>query len=200
MGNGTDNRLEAALDSLQESFAFFDAEDRLVFFNEKYLRAHSLSGDLIKQGVRFEDIIRTNVERGNVADAIGREEEFIRERMEQHRNPKGPFVRQLTNGNSLLINESRTPDGGTCQTMTDITQLRRAEEALSLSQSRLQGAIDSLLEGFCLYDADDRLIAANEYYLSHNPNAEEVLERGGTFEDLLRAQVGCGKIPEAHGH
>ena len=81
-------------------------------------------------GMRFEDLVRRNIERGTNADAIGREEEHIRERLEQHRDPQGPIVRRLTNGTWFIIKEARTPDGGIAVTETDITELKRAEEAL----------------------------------------------------------------------
>lgn len=85
-------------------------------------------------------------------------------------------------------------------TMRDITDRKRAEEALSLSQERLSSAITSLREGFALYDADDRLVAFNDEFASLNPLAGEIMARGGTFEDLIRAHLGCGVIVEAEGH
>ena len=67
--------LREAIESMHEAFAYFDAGDRLVFCNKQYRKMHRLGPDFFKPGIRFEDIIRTNVERGNIADAIGREEE-----------------------------------------------------------------------------------------------------------------------------
>ncbi len=195
----TGGGLRDAIDSMREAFARFGADDRLVFCNEAYTRLHPLGKEFIRPGVLFEDIIRTNVEKGNVADAIGREEEYIRERMDLHRNPKGPIYRRLANGSTFIINECRTPDGGVLITSTEVTELKRAEEALRSSDNRLRGAIDSIQEAFAFYDADDRLVLFNEEFRRLHPNLDDVLKPGMYFEDLIRAHTERGMNADAIG-
>ncbi|HEX9568795.1 MAG TPA: PAS-domain containing protein [Rhodospirillales bacterium] len=188
-----------AIAALQEAFALYDAEDRLVVCNEEYRRLHPKVLHILKPGMRFEDLVRENIRKGMNADAIGNEEVHIRERMERHRNPQGTIIRHLTDGTVFLIQESRTPDGGVVVTETDITERRRAEAALRTSEDRLRGAIESLQEGFALFDADDRLVALNDEYQRVNPAAQEIMEHGGTYEDVLRANVARGMLIEAIG-
>jgi len=57
----------------------------------------------------------------------------------------------------------------------DITQRKQAEKALYESEKNLRGAIDSIQEGFALFDADDRLIAINDFYRQINPFAQDIL-------------------------
>jgi len=194
-----ESRLEGAVQSLQEAFAFFDSDDRLVYCNAEYKRMHPLGHELAKPGVKFEDIIRTNVERGNIADAIGREEEYIQDRLARHRNPRNPIVRKLTDGRSVIIHETRTPDGGTCLTMTDVTEMRRAAEAVRLSEDRLRGAVAALQEGFAYYDADDRLVLFNDEYRRLHKGLADILKPGMRFEEMMRAAVERGTIPDASG-
>ena len=192
-------RLHGAIRSLQEAFAFFDADDRLVFCNDEYRRLHPLGYSLIKPGVRFEDIIRINVEKGNVADAAGHEEEHIHRRLEQHRNPKGPILRRMTDGRTFIINESRTPDGGTCLTMADVSEVKRAEEMARLNEDRLRGAVAAIQEGFAYYDTDDRLVTFNEEYRRLHADLADILEPGMDFEDMIRTAVKRKEISDAHG-
>lgn len=123
-----------AIESLQEGFAYYDKDDRLKFYNEEFLHLHSIVQDLIRPGMSFEELLRVSVKQGKVVEAIGRENEFIRKRLEEHRNPKGPFLRERSDGSWYIVNEAHTPGGGIVVTQIDITELKNAERALRESE------------------------------------------------------------------
>ena len=79
----------------------------------------------------FESIIRGSVAHGDVADAEGRVEEWIAQRLHQHRNPGSPQVQRRANGRWVMISERRTVDGGTVAVYSDITDLKQREEKFS---------------------------------------------------------------------
>ncbi|MCH9052797.1 MAG: EAL domain-containing protein [Proteobacteria bacterium] len=135
----SEERLRGAVESLQEGFGLFDADDRLVLINDEYRRINPSAQEILDRGLRYEDLLRANVKRGMIVEAVGREEEFIRERVQQHRNPKDPILRQFANGVWYLIKETRTPEGGTAITFIDITKQKQVEE-----QIRRQANYDSL--------------------------------------------------------
>lgn len=122
-----------AIESLTEGFAIYDAEDRLVMCNSKYLEIYQESADLLVPGQRFEDHIRISAYRGQVEDAIGREEEWVQERVSQHQHPAGSFRQKLSNGRWLMITEQKTAEGGISGVRTDITQQVLYEEKLRKS-------------------------------------------------------------------
>ncbi|MBI1986700.1 MAG: PAS domain S-box protein, partial [Rhodospirillales bacterium] len=126
-----EERLRGAIESMQEGFILFDAEDRVVMVNDVYRRINPYAQEFLEKRATFEDLIRANIQRGIIADAVGREDEFIRERLEQHRNPKGSIVRRHTDGRWYIIKETRTPEGGIAVTFSDVTELKRTDEALS---------------------------------------------------------------------
>jgi PAS domain-containing protein len=78
-------RLNDAIESMSESFALFDADDRLVLANSRHRQAYAHGNPLFKPGTRFEDIIRGGIALGQHPEALGREEEWIAERMHRHR-------------------------------------------------------------------------------------------------------------------
>ncbi len=105
--------------------------------------------------INAEDLLRANVKRGMIVEAAGREEEFIRERVQQHRNPKGPVLRRFANGVWYLIKETRTPEGGIALTFIDITELKRAEEKLRASEQRFKDVAEAASDWF--WEMDENL-------------------------------------------
>ncbi|NQU60575.1 MAG: transporter substrate-binding domain-containing protein [Rhodospirillales bacterium] len=130
----SEERLRGAVESLQEGFVLFDADDRIVAVNDVYRRINPKAQGLMEQGLRFEDLIRANVKDGRIVEAQGREEAFIKERLEQHRNPGPPILRRHSDGSWHILKETRTPEGGIALTFTDVSDLKRAEQETARSK------------------------------------------------------------------
>ena len=134
----SEQRLAEAIESISEGFVCYDGEDKLVICNSCYrnLLYPSLDVDL-SVGTTFENIIRWAAERGYIKDAEGRVEEWIAERLEQHRNPGPPQVQQRGNGRWVMVSERRTEDGGTVSVYSDITELKQREQDLTEKSNAL---------------------------------------------------------------
>ncbi len=116
-----------AVESITDGFALFDSDDRLVFCNRRFREIYSLSADQITPGRSFAEIVRAGVERGQYAEAVGREAAFIAERMESHASAE-PVEHQLNDGRWVRAVDRPMAGGGIVGIRTDITTLRRAEE------------------------------------------------------------------------
>jgi PAS domain S-box-containing protein len=191
-------RLSQAVENVPVGIALFDGDDRLEFCNSSYRDLMVVMADKLKRGTSFEEMLRAIVERQPVKEAQGREEEYIRERLARHRDPSGP-VDLRREDKWLRASETRMADGSIFTIIVDITERKQAEEALIESEKRLRGAIESLQEGFALFDAEDRIVAVNDVYRRINPEAQSYLDRGATFEDIVRANLRKKRIPEAIG-
>jgi diguanylate cyclase (GGDEF)-like protein len=128
-------RLWAAIEAAPDAFALYDADDRLVMFNQRYRALYGESTRALTLGTRFEDILREGVARGQYPDAEGREEEWIAARLAQHREPRGPIEQELPGDRHLQIREQRTPEGDTVGFRIDVTELKRQSRMLE-SQAR----------------------------------------------------------------
>src|SRR5262249_37664502 len=63
---------------------------------------------------------------------LGREEEFVAERLRLHALPEAQFEQRLGDGRWLRIQERRLPDGGSVGVRTDITELKQREASFRL--------------------------------------------------------------------
>jgi len=77
--------------------------------------------------------------------------------------------------------------------------LAAREAAARATHARLEIAIDALREGFCYYDADDRIALFNEAYRRIYPEAAPMIEKGRGFEEILRYGAARGQFRQAIG-
>ena len=86
---------------------------------------------------------------------------------------------------------------GTATDETDIVEARRRAER---AEALLHDAIESMSEGFVIYDDEDRMVMCNAAYRRFYPeNAGRDLV-GVRFADMLREGIAVGRFPEARGN
>src|SRR5712664_707727 len=125
-------RLREAIDILPQGIVFLDPDGRYILWNKKYSEIYSRSSDLFKPGARLQDTIRIGVERGDYPEAIGREEEWIAERLAKLYRPGERHEQTLADGRCILIEERLTTDGGIIGLRVDITELKQREASFRL--------------------------------------------------------------------
>jgi PAS domain S-box-containing protein len=158
----SERRLAEAIESISEGFVCYDGEDRLVICNSCYrnLLYPGLDIDLAA-GTTFESIIRRAAERGYVKDAEGRVEEWIAERLQQHRSPGEPQVQQRANGRWVMVSERRTDDGGAVCVYSDITELKQREQDLT-DKSKALAALSSKLAKYLAPQVYDSIFTGQQ--------------------------------------
>ncbi|MCZ8187650.1 MAG: PAS-domain containing protein [Beijerinckiaceae bacterium] len=209
-------QLDEAIENINEGFVLYDSEDRLVRCNRKYRELYALSADKLRPGVSFEEILRFGVDNGQIPSAKDDPEGWIAERLARHRNPSAPFEQALGDGRWLMVSDRITSNGARVGIRTDITDLkkhladleaarenmrRQAERMADLAEENkrarevLRDAIESIGEGFVLYDSDDRLVLCNSRYRSFFSEVAPAIRKGLLFDDFLRKAVETGALP-----
>jgi class 3 adenylate cyclase len=131
--------LTAAIENISEGFSLYDDDDQLVICNTRYQELLYPDSDTsFEPGTKYETIIRSAAERGLIASAEGRVDEWVAERMARHRNPGKPHLQHRTGGRWILISERKTDDGGTVAIYADITELKQREEELAEKSNALE--------------------------------------------------------------
>ena len=88
----------------------------------------------------------------------------------------------------------------------DITERKLAQARAKLAQARaeeqtalLQGAISTIGQAFCIFDAQDQLVYFNEQYREVYATSAVKIVPGETFESFVRFGAEHGQYPEAVG-
>jgi PAS domain S-box-containing protein len=156
-------RLRAALEVVPEGVALFDANDRYVLWNRSYadIYAHAHTAVGLEVGMRFENALRVAVAEGQFLDAVGREEEWLAERLARHASLESVHEQHLRGDRWIRVLERRTADGGSIGVRIDVTDLKHREASFRL-------LFDSHPLPMFVFDLDSlRFLAVNDAALAH---------------------------------
>ena len=186
----TEAQLREVIENISEGFSLYDSDDRLVVSNSRYRELlYPDAKDAVEQGAPFETVIREAAEKGYIKDAKGRVEEWVSERLAQHRDPGEPQLQQRSDGRWIQVSERKTEDGGTVAVYTDITELKRAEQEVIESERFLATLVNNIPEVVFFRDLDGRYIRVNKKYEEVYQVSDESI-RGKTVHDIFpRAQA-----------
>lgn len=183
--------LLAALDCLRSAITIFDSAGRLVHANAhlNYL-FRSLPPHQTLLGCSYEELIRLEIAGGEIADQAlaGGAEAFIAQRLRQLKKDEfAPLDVPLSDHRVVEIKARRDKDGQTVLLWTDVTAARA-------QMARLNEAVTLSAEAFAFYDANDRLILANELYahLCGVKSLDELI--GKTFPEIAAQGANSGRI------
>ena len=76
----------------------------------------------------------------------------------------------------------------------DITETRDAQNALDQQRIRLRQALDSMSDGFMLFDSDHRLVEYNKQVVGMFPLSGQSLLQGKSFREIISTSVLEGEI------
>ena len=105
-------RIWAAIEAIPDGFVLFDREDRLMTCNQRYRDLYPESAPAMMPGASYEAILRFGVENGQYPEAVGREEDWIEERLERRLAKSDDYEQEMKGGRWLRVIDQETPDGG----------------------------------------------------------------------------------------
>ena len=161
------SNLNEAIESVDEGFALFDADDNLVLKNSRFCKDMPDIRDRIVTGMAFVDFV----------DLVSRSEsmalspdttpgKWAKRRLRHHREQRVVFNIALADDHWMQVSEHRTHEGGTVILQTDVTEImreqRRERAQLVDNQARmLRATLDHLAQGVCIFDREACLVGWN---------------------------------------
>jgi len=154
--------LASAIEQLSDMFALWGPDDRLLLCNRRFREINQVVAETSKPGVKFEDHIRAALEAGLYVDAVAREEEWLAERMEHHRNPSGLFEIERQDGIWILLNEQRLPNGATVTISSDITEVKQSQAKAQEQANIVETSMRAMPDGMLILDDDLEFVSWND--------------------------------------
>ena len=158
--DSAETALSEAIEALDDGLIVYDAQDRVVTFNARHKEMFPSFADMLRPGAAYADMVRTQIERGQLSSAIGREEEAIAERIRRHQDPGQPEIQHFANGRIMRLTEKRTASGGIIALRTDITDLIEARQRAEQSERNLLTLLETAPVALWV-SADGRFLFAN---------------------------------------
>ncbi|QOZ34230.1 EAL domain-containing protein [Bradyrhizobium sp. CCBAU 53421] len=120
-------RLDTAVNNMTQGLLLFDAAQRLVICNKRYIEMYGLSADVIQPGCSFRDVI---VHRHLTGSFQGDVERYVNLVLRDV-GIRNTMVIATPDGRSIQVVNEPLADGGWLATHEDVTERRRAEERIT---------------------------------------------------------------------
>jgi diguanylate cyclase (GGDEF)-like protein/PAS domain S-box-containing protein len=121
--------LHTVLDNMAQGVVMFDAEQRMVFYNQPYLKMYGLTKDIAKPGCTLRDLLQESVKSGTF---LSDHEDYIVKLTESVADGKALCdVINSADGRVFSIVNTPVEGGGWLATHEDITDRQRAQEQIA---------------------------------------------------------------------
>ena len=194
-------QFDVALTNMSNGLSLFDADGKLVVWNDRYVQLYQLPAELIRRGVGIDEILeyrkRTD---GSKLDV----DSYISE-LRQSLIDFGVRSSQITieNGRTISVVNKVTASGGWVGIHEDITdQVRRDQDIfdqateLARTNMRFEAAVGNMPQGLSLFDVEQKLVIANSRFRELYELPEELVRPGTPLRVMLQDNTERGATRE----
>jgi diguanylate cyclase (GGDEF)-like protein/PAS domain S-box-containing protein len=191
-------RFDAALENMAHGLAMFDADNRLIVCNDKYVSVFKADPRVVKPGITLREIfehgVGTGLYPGQSADDL-----LVRRLAVVARRETVAYDQKMADGRTIEVKTCPTANGGWVGTFDDITERRRveAEHAVVTAEIHrqnilLDASLENMAHGLCVFDKDWRIIVRNRRYLELYGLGPNDAPPGTALVDLIRHSLDNG--------
>lgn len=102
----------------------------------------------------------------------------------------------LNNLEQNLAQQEKLVRQRTAELEAELEERAHAEKEQERAQSLLKDAIESISDGFVIYDEQDKLVICNEQYRELYPTVADIMVEGTTYEEILDQATELNQFPE----
>lgn len=187
--------LAAAIETVQEGFALFDANDVLVMCNSRFNAILPDIVDKLVPGLRFDDYLALAAGSSHLTMPDGMPPaDWVAMRKRRHNERHFILTQTMGEDRWIQVSEHRTQDGGTVILQTEVTDLirREREERGRLLDDQAQimrATLEHLKLGVCIFDAKLLLLGWNEKLAELLTLPRPRLRQGMSFSQILELLI-----------
>lgn len=198
--------LAAAIETIQEGFALFDPDDRLVMCNSRF---NALLPDIVDRlvpGLHFADYLKLAASSAHLQMPEGMSRvDWIGMRQLRHDEHHFILTQAMGADRWVQVSEHRTRDGGTAILQTEVTDLIRHERQergrlLDDQAQVLHSTLEHLKLGVCIFDARLFLLGWNEKLAEFLTLPRTRLRQGMQLNQLFEQLTAQFDFPHGHSH
>jgi PAS domain S-box-containing protein len=164
-------RLQSAIDALDDGFVLWDQEDRLLAFNKAFARQFAFLPGL-RVGRSFEELFLEFSQTGVVEDARGREREWVAANVAARVTDLGKDIEFETHDKRWMLRRDLvTASGDRVGIRTDISDYKRREAELAAAKQEaelllhdMRRSLDAMNLGVVVIDADLNVEIVNQAF------------------------------------
>jgi diguanylate cyclase (GGDEF)-like protein/PAS domain S-box-containing protein len=193
----TNDRFDAALANMPTGLSMFDAEGRLMVWNERYVELYGMSPEVVRRGADIYDVVahrkRTS---GLDMDARAYVDEFRNDLLRDGRSVK---ISRLDDGRVMSVTNTAIAGGGWIAIHENITERVGDEEALFNQAAelarinlRFDTALSHMTQGLSMFDERKRLVVWNKRFAELYDVPEKFLKVGTPYEDIIADRFARG--------
>jgi diguanylate cyclase (GGDEF)-like protein/PAS domain S-box-containing protein len=184
------HHLRTAIDHMPQGLTMFDGDHRLAVVNDRYIAMYNLSPDVVKPGLPFRALIHHRKERDTFRGNVDKHCEAVSDSL--RRGVQATVLTEPVPGRFINVVIKPVAGGGWVATHEDVTEHQKllraqavADQKLRDQKIQLDAALNNMMQGLCMYDAQGRVVLFNKRYaFLRNHDPETLL--GRSFLQLLR--------------
>ncbi|HLH87037.1 MAG TPA: PAS-domain containing protein [Xanthobacteraceae bacterium] len=190
-------RFDAALTNLPVGLCMYDGDQRLIVCNARYREMYDLSADQVRPGTTLRAVLEARVAAGMSPDDA---QEYIDQRLKEVAEAKAyHVVNELRDGRMIQVTHQPMEEGGWVAIHEDVTAEKLAEaglikksEELRRANMRFDAALNNMSQGLCMYDAEQRIVVANNRFAEIYGLTAEQIRAGLTVRQLVEYRIANG--------
>ena len=183
-------KLDTAISHMSQGLVMFDASQRIVLCNSRYIELYGLSPKTVQPGLLFRELMLLRKESGSFFGDVDEYCAAVTRSLAEGKT--GSLIAESRDHRLIRIVNEPLESGGWVATHEDITEQHAAEEQVREKKQQLDTALNNMSQGLNMFDASGRLVVCNERYLRMYGVSPEVVKPGCTVRELVDARIASG--------